>query len=137
MCLLFKAAILLNSTIKSQTQGSLQQILFESNRLISQILKCSALPSPMLKLLSDSLEYFRINLQNESSKKSKEISPTLSLKTLQGTVQVLQSYISVLSLYSDQLTYVSRSGLKPNRNDIVAQLKQQVLKTTERQLTMF
>ena len=137
MCLVCKAAILLNSTIKSQTQESLQQMLFESNRLISQILKCSTLPSPMLKLLSDSLEYFRINLQNESSKKSKEKSPTLSLKTLQGTVQVLQSYISVLSLYSDQLTYVSRSGLKPNRNDIVAQLKQQVLKTTERQLTMF
>ena len=137
MCLVCKAAILLNSTIKSQTQESLQQMLFESNRLISQILKCSTLPSPMLKLLSDSLEYFRINLQNESSKKSKEKPPTLSLKTLQGTVQVLPSYISVLSLYCDQLTYVSRSGLKPNRNDIVAQLKQQVLKTTERQLTMF
>ena len=87
MCLICKAAILLNSTIKSQTQESLQQMLFESNRLISQILKCSTLPSPMLKLLSDSLEYFRINLQNESRKKSKEKSLTLSLKTLQGTVR--------------------------------------------------
>ena len=87
MCLICKAAILLNSTIKSQTQESLQQMLFESNWLISQILKCSTLPSPMLKLLSDSLEYFRINLQNESRKKSKEKSPTLSLKTLQGTVR--------------------------------------------------
>ena len=134
VCLVCKAAILLNSTIKSQTQESLQQMLFESNRLISQILKCSTLPSPMLKLLSDSLEYFRINLQNESSKKSKEKSPTLSLKTLQGTVQVLQSYISVLSLQCERL---KSELLKSKHDDIVAQLKQQVLKTTERQMTVF
>ena len=70
VCLVCKAAILLNSTIKSQTQESLQQMLFESNRLISQILKCSTLPSPMLKLLSDSLEYLRINLQNEEVRKN-------------------------------------------------------------------
>ena len=38
VCLVCKAAILLNSTIKSQTQESLQQILFESNRLFSQVL---------------------------------------------------------------------------------------------------
>ena len=88
VCLVCKAAILLNSTIKSETQESLQQMLFESNWLISQILKCSTLPSPMLKPLSDSLEYFRINLQNESSEKSKEKSPNLPMKTLQGTVQV-------------------------------------------------
>ena len=90
VCSVCKAAILLNSTIKSQTQESLQQMLLESNRLFSQVLKCA------LKLLSDSvtLEYFRINLQKESSEKSKEKSPTLSLKTLPGTVQVLQSYIS-------------------------------------------
>ena len=96
VCLVCKAAILLNSTIKSQTQESLQQVLFESNRLISQILKCSTLPSPMLKLLSDSLEYFRINLQNESSKKSKEKSPTLSLKTLQGTVCAAVLHLSLI-----------------------------------------
>ena len=123
VCLVCKAAILLNSTIKSQTQESLQQMLFESNRLISQILKCSTLPSPMLKLLSDSLEYFRINLQNESSKKSKEKSPTLSLKTLQGTVQVLQSYISVLSLQCERL---KSELLKSKHDNIVAQLKQQL-----------
>ena len=111
VCLVWKAAILLNSTIKSQTQESPQQMLFESNRLISQILKCSTLPSPMLKLLSDSLEYFRINLEYESSKKSKEKPSTLSSKTLQGTVQVLQSYISVLSLQCEQLK--SPSYLKP------------------------
>ena len=35
MCLVCKAAILLNSTIKSQTQESLQQMLFESNRLFT------------------------------------------------------------------------------------------------------
>ena len=50
-----------------------------------------------------SLEYFRINLQNESSKKSKEKSSNLSLKTLPGTVQVLQSYISVLSSQCERL----------------------------------
>ena len=109
-------------------------MLFESNRLISQILKCSTLPSPMLKLLLDSLEYFRINLQNESSKKSTEKLPTLSLKTLQGTVQVLQSYISVLSLQCEQL---KSELLKAKSDDIVAQLRQQVLKTTEGQLTVF
>ena len=70
VCLVCKAAILLNSTIKSQTQESLQQMLFESNLLVSQILKCSTLPSPMLKLLSDSLEYLRINLQNEEVRKN-------------------------------------------------------------------
>ncbi|CAH3148581.1 unnamed protein product [Porites lobata] len=134
VCLVCKAAILLNSTIKSQTQESLQQMLFESNRLISQILRCSTLPSPMLKLLSDSLEYFRINLQNESNKKSKEKSPTLSFKTLQGTVQVLQSYISVLSLQCERL---KSELLKSKHDNIVAQLKQQVLKTTERQMTVF
>ena len=101
--LVCKAAILVNSTIKCQTQQSPQQMLFESIRLNSLLLKCSTLPSSMLKLLSDSLEYFRINLQNESSKKSKEKSPNLSLKTLQGTVQVLQSYISVLSSQCKQL----------------------------------
>jgi len=88
----------------------------------------------MLKLLSDSLEYFRINLQNESSRKSKEKSSTLSLKTLQGTVQVLQSYISVLSLWCERLKL---ELLKSKHHDIVAQLKQQVLKTTERQMTVF
>ena len=39
MCLVWKAAILLNSTIKSQTQESLLQMLLESNRLFSQVLK--------------------------------------------------------------------------------------------------
>ena len=37
MCLVWKAAILLNSTIKSQTQESLLQMLLESNRLFSQV----------------------------------------------------------------------------------------------------
>ena len=53
VCLDWKAAILLNSTIKSQTQEYLQQMLFESNGLFYQELKCSTLPSLMLKLLSD------------------------------------------------------------------------------------
>ena len=125
---------MLNSTIKSQTQESLQQMLFESNRLFCQVLKCSTLPSSMLKLLLDSLEYFRINLQNERSKKSKEKSPNLSLKTLPGTVQVLQSYISVLSSQCERL---NSELLYAKRDGMVAQLRQQVLKTTERQLRVF
>ena len=40
VCSVFQAAILLNSTIKSQTQESLQQMLLESNQLFSQVLKC-------------------------------------------------------------------------------------------------
>ena len=40
VCSVFQAAILLNSTIKSQTQESLQQMLLENNRLFSQVLKC-------------------------------------------------------------------------------------------------
>ena len=53
VCLDWKTAILLNFTIKSQTQEYLQQMLFESNGLFYQELKCSTLPSLMLKLLSD------------------------------------------------------------------------------------
>ena len=128
--LICKAAILLNPTITSQTQESLQLMLLKSNQLISQILKCSTLPSPMLKLLSDSLEYFGYNLQNESSKKSKEKSPTLSLKTFQGTVQVLQSYISVLSLKCKQF---KEKLCDANSNDLVTQLREQILKTTKQQ----
>ena len=50
------------------------------------------------------------------------------------TVQVLQSYISVLSLQCEQL---KSELLKSKHDNIVAQLKQQVLKTTERQMTVF
>ena len=39
MCLVWKLAILLNSTLKSQTQESLLQMFLESNRLFSQVLK--------------------------------------------------------------------------------------------------
>ena len=39
MYLVWKAAILLNSTIKSQIQESLLQMLLESNRRFSQVLK--------------------------------------------------------------------------------------------------
>ena len=53
VCLDWKAAILLNFTIKSQTEEYLQQMLFESNGLFYQELKCSTLPSLLLKLLSD------------------------------------------------------------------------------------
>ena len=47
---------------------------------------------------------------------------------------MLQSYISVLSLQCEQL---KSELLKSKHDDVVAQLKQQVLKTTERQMTVF
>ena len=79
-------------------------MLFEiSSRLISKALKCSRLPSPMLNLLSDSLEYFRIHLKNESSKKSKEKSHTplfywrLSKKRYKCCSLTSQSYLRSVS----------------------------------------
>ena len=47
---------------------------------------------------------------------------------------MLQSYISVLSLQCEQL---KSELLKSKHDDMMAQLKQQVLKTTERQMTVF
>ena len=46
----------------------------------------------------------------------------------------MQCYISVLSLQCERL---KSELLKSKHNDVVAQLKQQVLKTTERQMTVF
>ena len=101
VCLVCKAAILLNSTIKSQTQESLQQMLFESNRLFCQVLKCRALPSSTLKLLLDSVEYFRSNLQNESSKKVRKNHPIfhwrLSQEQFKCCSLTSQSYLRSVS----------------------------------------
>ena len=47
---------------------------------------------------------------------------------------MLQSCISVLSLQCEQL---KAELLKAKRDDMVTQLSRQVLKTTERQLTVF
>ena len=55
------------------------------------------------------------------------------MKTLQETVQVLQSNISVLSSQCKQL---KSELLKAKRDDMVEQFRQQVLKTTERQQTV-
>lgn len=135
VCLVCKAAIsLLCGNAKSQTQDACQQLLFESQRILSQILRCKMLPSPMLKLLTDALEYFRIILQNVCNKQTdttKEKIPYLSWRVFQGTEQLLQSYITVLSLQCERL----KAELKRvSSDDSVAQLRQQLQKTTDRQL---
>ena len=137
VCLVCKSAVLLNcANGKSQTQDSHQQLLFESDRLLSQVLKCKMLPSPMLKLISDSLEYFRIILQNLCNKQThvaKEKTPSLTWRTFQGTVHLLQSYVTVLSLQCEQLKVELH---KVNSDDSPTQLRQQLQKTTDRQLAV-
>ena len=137
VCLVCKSAILSNCTnVKSETQDSHQQLLFESNRLLSQVLKCKMLPSLMLKLLSDSLEYFRIILQNVCNKRSdvtKEKTPSLTWRTFNEAVQLLQSYVAVLTLQSEQL---KEELHKASSDNSATQLKQQLQKTTERQLAV-
>lgn len=138
VCLVCKAAISLNcaTSTKSQTQVSHQQSLSESNRVVSQVLKCKTLSLPMVKLLSDSLEYFRIILQSMCNKKAdvaKEKPPALSWRAFQGAVQLLLSYITVLSLQGQQL----RGELcKVSSDNVAAQLRQQLQKATDRQLTV-
>ena len=138
VCLVCKVALSINcaTSAKTQTQDSCHQILCETNKLVSPVLKCKTLPSPMLKLLSDSLEYFRIILQNVCSKQTdniKEKPPALTWRTFQGVVELLQSYVSVLSL---QCEHVKAELHSVDSDDAVPQLRQQLQKITDRQLTV-
>lgn len=131
VCLVCKATILLNCSTNtmSQTADSYQQMLLESNRLVSQLLKCKALASSMLKLLSDSMEYFRITLQNAYNSQA-----DLSRRTFQDAVQLLTLYAAVLSL---QCAHIKTALHKANvTDDVVVQFRQQLQKTTVRQLTV-
>lgn len=131
VCLVCKATILLNCSTNtmSQTTDSYQQMLLESNRLVSQLLKCKALASSMLKLLSDSMEYFRITLQNAYNSQA-----DLSRRTFQDAVQLLKLYAAVLSL---QCAHIKTALHKANvTDDVVVQFRQQLQKTTVRQLTV-
>lgn len=131
VCLVCKATILLNCSTNtmSQTADSYQQMLLESNRLVSQLLKCKALASSMLKLLSDSMEYFRITLQNAYNSQA-----DLSRRTFQDAVQLLKLYAAVLSL---QCVHIKTALHKANvTDDVVVQFRQQLQKTTVRQLTV-
>ena len=135
VCLVCKTVISLNCVEKTQTQDS-NQLLLDTNRLVFQLLKCKSLPSPLLKLLSDSLEFFRITLQNVCNKQkdsSKEKSLALSWRTFQEVVQLLQAYITVLSLQCKQF---KTELLKADSDDLAAQLRQQLQKTTEQQLSV-
>ena len=134
VCLVCKATILLNFSTNStsQTLDSLQEILLESNRLISPLLKCKSLSSSMLKLLSDSLEYFRVTLQNVFSKEANNKTPLL-WRTCQEAVQLLKLYAAILSLQCEQ---IKNARQKANGDNLIAQCTQQLQKTTVRQLSV-
>ena len=131
VCLVCKATIFLNcSTIAvPQIEDSYQQMLSESNRLVSHLLKCKTLSSSVLKLLSDSMEYFRIALQSAYNSQT-----DLSRRMFQDAVQSLKLYAAVLSLQCDQIkTALHKANAT---DDVVVQFKQQLQKTTVRQLTV-
>lgn len=135
VCFICKATILLNcaTNTTSQTLDSPKQMLLESNRLVSQLVKCKMLPSSMLKLLSDSMEYFRLTLQNVCSKQTGDKTPALSWRTFQEAAHLLKLHAAVLSLQCEQIKTALR---KANNDDLVAQCRQQLQKTTVRQLTV-
>ncbi|KAJ7380134.1 Separin [Desmophyllum pertusum] len=110
-----------------------KQMLLESNRLVSQLVKCKMLPSSMLKLLSDSMEYFRLTVQNVCSKQTGDKTPALSWRTFQEAAHLLKLHAAVLSLQCEQIKTALR---KANNDDLVAQCRQQLQKTTVRQLTV-
>lgn len=112
-----------------QTEDSYQQMLLESNRLVSQLLKCKTLSSSVLNLLSDSMEYFRITLQNAYNNQTE-----LSRRMFQDAVQLLKLYAAVLSLHCEQIkTALHKANAT---DDIIVQFRQQLQKTTVRQLTV-
>ena len=131
VCLVCKATIFLNCSTNTmpQTADSYQQILLESNRLVSQLLKCKTLSSSVLKLLSDSMEYFRITLQNAYNSQT-ELSQRLS----DDAVQLHKLYAAVLSLQCEQIKAALHKGNATD--DTIVQFRQQLQKTTVRQLTV-
>lgn len=131
VCVVNKATIFLNCSTDAmpQTEDSCQQMLLESNRLVSQLLKCKILSSSVLKLLSDSMEYFRITLQNAYNSQTE-----LSRRMFQDAVHLLKLYATVLSLQCEQ---IKTALYKANAtDDMVVQFRQQLQKTTVRQLTV-
>lgn len=130
VCLVCKATIFLNcsANAKPQTEDSYQQMLSESNQLVSQLLKYKTLSSSVLRLLSDSMEYFRSTLQNAYNSQT-----DLSQRTFQDAVQLLKLYAAVLSLQCELIKTVLHKANATD--DVVVQSKQQLQKTTVRQLT--
>lgn len=131
VCVVNKTTIFLNCNTNAmpQTEDSYQQMLLESNRLVSQLLKCKTLSSSVLNLLSDSMEYFRITLQNAYNNQTE-----LSRRMFQDAVQLLKLYAAVLSLHCEQIkTALHKANAT---DDIIVQFRQQLQKTTVRQLTV-
>ncbi|XP_068670254.1 separin-like isoform X2 [Montipora foliosa] len=134
VCFICKATISLNCTnSKSQSKNYNEQLLVECNRLLSQVLKCKMSSLPTLKLLSDALEYFRISLQSAYSKGTgvnQNNVPILLWKTFWETTQLLQSYVTVLSLQCERLKH----DIRKINSDSCTQLRQQIHKITDRQV---
>ena len=86
----------------------------------------------MLKIVSDSLEYFGVTVQNFSTKEPKR-STCLSWRVCQDAVQLLKLYERILSL---QCEHIKHALHKPNGDNLIAQCTQQLQKTTARQLTV-
>ena len=131
VCLVCKATISLNYSTNAmpQTEDSYQQMLMESNRLVSQLLNYKTLSPSVLKLLSDSMEYFKSTLQNAYNSQT-----DLSQRMFQDAVQLLNLYTEVLSLQCKQ---IKTALYKANAtDDMIVQSKQQLQKTTVRQLSV-
>ena len=131
VCFVSKATIFLNCTANAmpQTEDSYQQMLLESTWLVSQLLKYKTLSSSVLKQLSDSMEYFRITLQSAYNSQT-----DLLRRTFQDAVQLLKLYTAVLSLQCELIKTVLHKANATN--DVVVQSREQLQKTTLRQLTV-
>ncbi|XP_027041497.1 uncharacterized protein LOC113669627 [Pocillopora damicornis] len=134
ICFIGKATILLNcsSNPTSETLDSLETVLSEGSRLLSQLLKCKGLSSSMLKVVSDSLEYFRVTLQNYSTKETKKATP-LSWRICQEAMQLLKLYGTILSRHCE---LIKNALHKASGDNLILQYTQQLQKTTARQLTL-
>ena len=134
ICFIGKATILLNcsSNPTSETLDSLETVLSEGSRLLSQLLKCKGLSSSMLKVVSDSLEYFRVTLQNYSTKETKKATP-LSWRICQEAMQLLKLYGTIMLLHCE---LIKNALHKASGDNLILQYTQQLQKTTARQLTL-
>ena len=129
VCLVCKVTILLNCATDTSQTVACEQMLLESNKIVSQLLKCKSLSTSMLKLLSDSMEYFRTTFQTVFSNQT-----DLSWRTFQEAVELLKLYAAVLSHQCEQIKMALH---KANiSDDLVAQYRQQLQKTSVRQLTV-
>ena len=140
VCLISKAGTLLTCTkdLKPQTLDSVNLMLFQTVEILNQVTNFRSFTSSALKMLSDSLEYFRIvletfcNNQIDSQSLNSEKTFVLPWRTFQGAKQLLQMYVMVLNIQREQLRVQLKKADSP-----ALQLKKQLNKITDRQLTVF